>query len=134
MFDTRPNETCGESTEDFARRRPAQRLLEVWLRWDDDIVALHRSAKPQAALEQFTMVRARPCEEDASVWRCSFVHAGRSLDMDRQAVSLLRRLTTIAPWTRAERSEVAPDQRASLSGARVIDELDWDLFGRRALP
>lgn len=107
---------------------PAQRIFEVSLRWDDDLTELHRRAKPAAALEQFTMIRARPSESDPSVWICAFAHVGRSIDMDRQTVSLLRRLTPVAPWVKAERHDVqaAPQEAA--------DERLWNDCYRRALP
>ena len=129
MLDAQLVDTDDAAFQTATEQRSTQRVFEVWLCWDDDLSELHRRAKPEAVREQFTMVRARPCDAIGGTWRCSFAHTGRSIDMDRQTVALLRRLTTIAPWAKAERND-AP----LMSHMETVHEYEWDAFAKRALP
>lgn len=128
MLDARQADDLEAAPGAAADRPMTRRMFEVWLRWDGDERTLNRRAKPEALMEQFTMLDANSCADDAGLWRCVFEHRGRSINFDNQSLSLLRRLAPIAVWVRAERIEApAPTAEGRLDTA-------WRDFGRRALP
>lgn len=105
MLDPRVTEDTATQPDETAAVEGSRRLFEVWLRWDQDGGDLRAQIKPEAALEQFTLLSAEPVETKGPMWKCVFEHRGRVINFSHQTVSLLRRLAPIAVWVKAERVE-----------------------------
>ena len=100
--------------------------LTIWLRWKGDRESLRRAVGPLAVLDQHSLTEVLRLEARSEEWRCHLEFRGRGPDRDHQTLSLLRRLSAIAPWRRVERD--VPEAEAQEGRA----DRRWEGFERTA--
>ena len=103
-----------------AEKGAATTDLAVWVAWGGDEAQLRRSVAQFGTLQQHSLLSLTLINQNAGLWRCGFAYVGRHPDRSDHQHSLLRRISTVAPWVRIERldpvsvgGKVEPDSQRS---------------------
>lgn len=110
-------------------KKCSSNVLLVWMRWSGESIPFVRAVRMMAGRDKFRLVDAERTSDASDVWLCRFEETEMAPDLEARSHSLLHRLTSIAPWSRAERVFLR-----KVDYEEDADEHLWEAFARRPLP